>query len=64
MSYGVKSSSSSKVRAKTLPAFEFPVRPMEWTKFARAPIQVFYLFFTMVVMEGIVLHTNTMAMKN
>ena len=35
----------------------------EWNKFARTPIQVFYLFLTMVVMEGIMLQTNTMAIR-
>ena len=51
------------VPAKTLPAFEFAVGPVERTKCARTPIQVFHLFLTMVVLEGIVLQTNAMAAK-
>ena len=62
---GNQSSSSSKIPAKTLPAFEFPVGPTEHTKFTRTPIQVFHLFFTMVVMEAITLKVeDLLLLKN
>lgn len=59
-SHGVKNSHST-CSPKQLPPFESPVGPTARTKYERRPLQVFLLFFTIVLLETIVMQTNMMA---
>ena len=62
-SHGIKSSHTSPCSPKRLPAFESTVGPTARTKRERRPLQVFQLFFTIMLLETIVTQTNAMAAK-
>lgn len=62
-SHGMKTSHQSVCSPKLLPPFESPVGPTRRTKREKTPLQVFLLFFTLVLLETIVTQTNMMAAK-
>lgn len=63
-SHGIKSTQRS-VLPKSLPKFELhvPVGPTARTKSAKTPLGVLELFLTVIILEGIVLHSKTIAQR-